>query len=76
MKSRIGVRTKSDRLIRTIALGSIALLVALFWLSEELGLDRGELLGFLTTSLLFVGLSIGLALIAGGLIWLIKKLLS
>ena len=76
MKSRIPVRTKSDRLIRTIALGSIALLVALFWLSDELGLDRDELLGFLTTSLLFVGLSIGLALIAGGLIWLIKKLLS
>ena len=75
-KGRIRVRSKNDRLVRTIVLGAVTLLVGLIWLSEELGMNRDELLDYMTTSLLFVGLSIGLALAAGGLVWLVKKLLG
>ena len=76
MRSRLPIRKKSDRLARTIVLGAVAVLLAIIWLSKELGLDRDELLGYLATSLLFVGVSIGFAVIAGGLVWLIKKLLG
>ncbi|MCZ6852354.1 MAG: hypothetical protein O7G86_00420 [Gammaproteobacteria bacterium] len=76
MKGPLRIRAKKDRLPRTIVLGAVAVLLAIFWLSKELGLDRDELLGFLGVSLLFVGVSIGCAVVAGGLIWLIKKLRS
>ncbi len=76
MKGPQRIRAKKDRLPRTIVLGAVAVLLAIIWLSKELGLDRDELLGFLGVSLLFVGVSIGCAVVAGGLIWLIKKLRS
>ena len=76
MKSRLPVRRKKDRLPRTIVLGAIAVFLAIIWLAKELDMDRDELLGFLLTSLLFVGVSIAFAVVAGGVVWLIKKLLS
>ncbi len=75
MKSRLSI-AKSDRLTRTIVLGAITVLLAIIWLARELGMDRDELLGYLATSLLFVGVSISLAVVAGGLLWLIKRLLK
>ena len=76
MKSRFPRRAKKDRLIRTVVLGAITVLLAIVWLARELGMDRDELLGYLGTSLLFIGLTIGLAVVAVGLIWLIKKMLG
>ncbi len=75
MKNRIPIGKKNNRLPRTIVLGTVTVLLAIIWLSKEFGLDRDELLGYLATSLLFVGVSIGFAVVAGGLLWLIKKLL-
>ncbi len=74
MKGPLTIRAKKDRLPRTIVLGAVAVGFAIIWLSKELGLDRDELLGYLGVSLLFVGVSIGFAVVAGGLVWLIKKL--
>ncbi|MEM8768719.1 MAG: hypothetical protein AAGE43_14825, partial [Pseudomonadota bacterium] len=45
----------SSRLARTIVLGSIAVAVALYWLARSYGVELDELLGYLKTSLLFVG---------------------
>lgn len=76
MKSRLPIRKKKDRLPRTIVLGAITVLLAIIWLAKELDMDREELLGYLVTSLLFVGVAIVFAMVAGGLVWLIKKLLG
>ena len=73
MKNRLSTGGKRDRLPRTIVLGALTVLVAIIWLSKELGMDRDELLGYLGTSLLFVAMSIALAVVAGGLVWLLKK---
>ncbi|MCH8141668.1 MAG: hypothetical protein E2O61_08680 [Gammaproteobacteria bacterium] len=76
MKSRLPIRKKKDRLPRTIVLGAIAVFLAIIWLAKELDMDRDELLGYLVTSLLFVGVAIVFAMLAGGLVWLLKKLLG
>lgn len=76
MKSRLPVRRRKDRLPRTIVLGAIAVFLAIIWLAKELDMNRDELLGYLVTSLLFVGVSIAFAVVAGGVVWLIKKLLG
>lgn len=76
MKSRLPIRKKKDRLPRTIVLGAITVFLAIIWLASELDMDRDELLGYLVTSLLFVGVAIVFAMLAGGLVWLLKKLLG
>lgn len=76
MKSRLPIGKKKDRLTRTIVLGAIAVFLAIIWLAKELDMDRDELLGYLVTSLLFVGVAIVFAMLAGGLVWLLKKLLG
>lgn len=43
------------RVARTVLLGTAALGLGLVWLARELELDTGELLDYLRTSLLFVG---------------------
>jgi len=67
-----GARTR--RLSRTILLGSVVVFLAILWLARELDLDTDELLGYLTTSLLLVGAIMALAVVAGGLLWLIRRL--
>jgi hypothetical protein len=43
-------------------------------MAREYGVDTEELLGFLALSALFVGLFAGLALLAGVLVWAIKRI--
>lgn len=62
------------RLVRTIGLGSVAVVFAIYWMTREYGVDTEELLGFLALSALFVGLFAGLALLAGVLVWAIKRI--
>ena len=65
-----------DRLKRTIIWGSVALLVALFWMVYELGVDAAEVMSFLGASLAFVlgfvvlGVAVGAAFI--GVRWLVS----
>jgi uncharacterized membrane protein len=61
------------RLTRTIVLGAIVVFLAVYWLSDQMGLDRGELLGYALTSLLLVGLLVVLALAGVVVLRLIKR---
>jgi uncharacterized membrane protein len=63
------------RLTRTILLGAVTVFLAIYWLSDQMGLDRDELLGYALTSLLLVGAVVVLALLGALLIRLIKRLL-
>jgi len=74
VRARRAEAGKRNRLGRTILLGTLAVVFALFWLARELDLDRDELLGYLGTSALFVTILIGCSLLGAALIWLIKRL--
>ncbi len=66
--SRLG-----SRLARTIVLGSIAVAVALYWLARSYGVELEELLGYLKTSLLFVGFFALFGILAGLTLYLIRS---
>jgi len=62
------------RLTRTILLGAIAVFLAIYWLAGEMGMDRGELLGYALTSLLLVGVLVLLALVGVVVLRLVRRL--
>lgn len=64
------------RLTRTIVLGAIVVFLAIYWLADQMGLDRGELQGYALTSLVLVGALVVLALLAVVLVRAIKRLLG
>ncbi len=65
------------RLVRSIVLGTIAVAAAIWWLSDELGMDQGELLEFAVTGLWLVLGTVILALagaaVVQGLKWLFRR---
>ena len=67
-------RSRHARLARTIALGTVAVVFALFWVARELELDRDQLLDYLGTSALFVAILIGSGVVGAVVLWLIKRL--
>ena len=69
-------KTRQSRLVRTIALGTVAVAFAIYWLALEYGVDTDELVGFLGLSVLFVALIVGLALLGGFVLWIVKKYLG
>ena len=69
-------KTRQSRLVRTIALGTVAVAFAIYWLALEYGVDTGELVGFLGLSVLFVALIVGLALFGGFVLWIVKRIAS
>lgn len=72
-KRRLESRRRGH-LARTILLGTVAVAFALFWLARELELDRQELMGFLGTSVLFVGLMVVLGLVGAAAVLILKRL--
>jgi hypothetical protein len=68
------VDRRGDRLARTVLLGTVAVVVGIYWMSAELRLDRAELLDFFLTSALFLAVVVAAAAVAGALLWLIKQL--
>ena len=62
------------RLIRTIALGTVAVVFAILWLGDQYGLDREMMLSYLTSSALFVGALMLIASAGAGLLLLLKWL--
>ena len=66
---------RSRRLTRTILLGSVVVFLAIAWLAEELDLDTAELRSYLMTSVLLVLGVVLLAVLAAGLISLIRRFL-
>ena len=68
-------RATKSRLGRTIVLGAFAVLFSIIWLADSWGIDRAELWDYFLTSLLFVGVFVGVGVLAGLLVWFVKKLL-
>ena len=67
-------RAASQRLVRTILLGSVAVVLALAWLVREFQLDVDELLGFLGVSVVFVLGFAACGVLGFALVWLVKRL--
>lgn len=67
-------RTTSNRLVRTILLGSAAVVLALAWLVREFQLDTDELMGFLGVSAVLVLASAACGALGFALVWLIKRM--
>lgn len=64
-------RRAPNRLVRTILLGSVAVGFAIYGLGRSYEVDFSEVLGYLLTSILFVGAFIA----AAALLWLLFRLL-
>ncbi len=64
-----------SRLVRTVALGTVAVFAALFWGAEQFGLQRELVLEFLTSSLLFVGFLVVAGLAGTVLLFAVRWLL-
>ena len=66
-------KSPRSRLGRTIVLGSVAVVVTLIALADSWGIERVVLWDYFLTSLLFVGVFAGVGIVAGWLVWLVKK---
>ena len=66
-------RKKSNRMLRTILLGTVAMIGGVFWLGDQYGVDRAETLNLLVTSAGFVVLLALAGLAGAGCIWLIRR---
>ena len=66
-------RKKSNRMLRTIFLGTVAMIGGVFWLGDQYGVDRAETLDLLVTSAGFVVLLALAGLAGAGCIWLIRR---
>lgn len=67
-------RRRGNRLARTIVLGTLAVIVSLYWLGESFGVDWTEIRGYLLTSLLFVAVPAVLAVLGALVLLLVKRL--
>lgn len=66
-------RKKSNRMLRTIFLGTVAMIGGVFWLGDQYEVDRAETLNLLVTSAGFVVLLALAGLAGAGCIWLIRR---
>jgi hypothetical protein len=64
----------AGRLTRTILLGTVAVAFALYWLADSYGVDPADLIKNLKTSLLFVAVFVGMGIVGGVLLWLLRRL--
>lgn len=71
-KGKTGATRISGRLARTVLLGALAVAFGIYWLADSYGVDTGELLDYLRTSLAFVLFFALFGVLAGMLIWLIR----
>jgi len=64
-------RRQPNRLTRSILMGAVAVVFAVYWIGRSFEVDWAEIRLYLITSLLFVGVFIGAAL----LVWVVVRLL-
>lgn len=64
---------RSKRHTRTVLLGTLAVAGSIVWMAREWELDTETLLDYLLTGFLFVAAPIGIALVGGGLLWLVLR---
>ena len=69
-------RKTTNRTLRTILLGTIAMIGGVIWLGDQYGVEREETLSLLLASASFVGV-LALAGVVGAIvIWLIRRVLG
>lgn len=66
-------RKKSRRMLRTIFLGTVAMIGGVFWLGDQYGVDRADTWNLLVTSAGFVALLAFAGLAGAAFIWLIRR---
>ena len=66
-------RKKSRRMLRTIFLGTVAMIGGVFWLGDQYGVDRADTWNLLVTSAGFVALLAFAGLAGAACIWLIRR---
>ena len=66
-------RKKSRRMLRTIFLGTVAMIGGVFWLGDQYGVDRADTWNLLVTSAGFVALLAFAGLAGAVCIWLIRR---
>lgn len=69
-------RKKTNRMLRTIFLGTVAMVGGVFWLGDQYGVDRAETINLLVSSAGFVVLLAMAGLAGAGCIWLVRRLFS
>lgn len=69
-------RKKTNRTLRTILLGTLAMIGGVIWLGGQYGVEREETLSLLMASASFVGVLVLAGLGGAVLIWLFRRLLS
>jgi hypothetical protein len=68
-------RKNNNRMLRTILLGTVAMIVGVLWLGEQYGVEREETLNLLAASAGFVLTLVAAGLLGAGVIWLVRLLL-
>ncbi len=65
---------QGKRLTRTVLLGFVALVLGVYWIGNEYGVDREVMLEYLVTTLMFVGALIGAGLFGALCLYGLKRL--
>ena len=69
-------RRQSARLVRTILLGTVAMVAGVFWVGEQYDVEREVLLEFLLTSFLFVAMLVAAGFFGTLLLRGVRRLLG
>ncbi|NCF44794.1 MAG: hypothetical protein GWP70_08245 [Proteobacteria bacterium] len=62
-------------MLRTILLGTVAMIAGVLWLGEQYGVEREETLNLLAASAGFVLILVATGLLGAGIIWVVRLLL-
>jgi hypothetical protein len=68
-------RKNTNRTLRTILLGTLAMIGGVIWLGDQYGVEREETLGLLMASASFVGFLVLAGLVGAVVIWLLRRVL-
>lgn len=68
-------RKNNNRMLRTILLGTVAMIAGVLWLGEQYGVEREETLNLLAASAGFVLILVATGLLGAGIIWVVRLLL-
>ena len=69
-------RKKTNRTLRTILLGTIAMIGGVIWLGDQYGVEREQTLNLLVASAGFVAALVIAGVLGAALIWLLRRLLK
>jgi apolipoprotein N-acyltransferase len=68
-------RRLSNRLARSIMLGSIAVAFSIYWVGRSFDVNWADIEAYLVASIAFVGLFIAAAMLFAGILWVLRKII-